>query len=100
RQGSPVSLRLRGALLACASGALSALPSLVATRSFLARRSSVQAAPRPFGARSGACEGVVEVTGREYPVHLAGGLDEQVLGGRRPADRLDQRHPGKVGWQH
>src|SRR5882757_275126 len=58
------------------------------------------AVPRSAATWSGAREGVVQVTGREYPVHLAGGLDEQVFGGRRPPDGLDQRHPGQIGGQH
>ncbi len=34
----------------------------------------------------------IEVGGREYPEHLAGRLDQQVLAGRRLLNGLDQVH--------
>jgi hypothetical protein len=34
---------------------------------------------------------VVDVAGGEHAVHLAGRLDQQVLGGRGAADRVEQR---------
>ena len=49
---------------------------------------------------SDAREGVVQITGREHAEHLAGGLDEQVLGGLVALDSLDELHAGQVSGKH
>src|ERR1700761_5304594 len=49
---------------------------------------------------SDAGERAVQVTGGQHAVDLAGRLPHQVLTGRGPAHRVDQRHAGQVGGQH
>src|SRR6202023_917054 len=41
--------------------------------------------------------GGVDGAGGQQAVNLGGGLDQQVLGGGRTADRVEQRHPRQVG---
>src|SRR4029077_15386313 len=44
-------------------------------------------------------ERVVDVAGGQHAVHLAGGLDQEVLGSGSAADRVKQRQAGQVGGQ-
>src|SRR6202034_2568893 len=45
-------------------------------------------------------EDLVEITGREHAEDLSGRVDEQVLGGRGAADRVEQCHPLQVGAEY
>src|SRR5450759_758294 len=76
RQGSGAAERC-GPLMVSAARLRALWGAAFPRRSFLAPQSRRRRAPP---ARSGASEGVVQVAGRQNSVHLAGGLDEQVLG--------------------
>ena len=55
-------------------------------------------APGDTGSDAG--EDLVEVAGGEHAEDLAGRVDEQVLGGRGAADRVEQRHALQVGVEY
>src|ERR1700733_3458610 len=64
------------------------------------RRIGYWGSRRPGARPLYAGEYLVKVAGGEDADHLAGRLDEQVLGGGSAADRVEQRHALQVGAEH